>query len=106
MLAGLEAFLHVFLLGDTKLWQIGVLGKAGTSLPWIECRRWGHTHMHLNNGTENQKSKFSNLHVVRSQGADLLLKPLPHTREGHAASGEQNVSANQATVMKQSLIEE
>ena len=53
MLAGLEALLHVFLLGDAKLGQVGVLGQAGTSLPWIECRRWCHTHMHLRSGKRN-----------------------------------------------------
>ena len=101
MLAGLEAFLHVLLLGDTKLWEVWVLGKASTPLPGVDCRRWCHTHVHLNNRTENKKTKLSNLyalytdlilhknlHVARSEGADLLLKPLNHARKGHVASGE------------------
>ena len=53
MLAGLEAFLHVLLLGDTKLRQVWVLGQAGSSLPGAQCRRRRHTHIHLNNRTEN-----------------------------------------------------
>ena len=47
MLAGLEAFLHVFLLGDTKLWQVWVFGQAGSSLPGVKTRRWRHTDLHL-----------------------------------------------------------
>ena len=53
MLAGLEAFLHVLLLGDTELRQVWVLGQACTSLPGVECRRGRHTHIHLKNTTEN-----------------------------------------------------